>query len=250
VMINSNGLLERTIDRIAPEKLHYISFSIDGATVETHETVRGRKTFTKTMDCIRKTVAAGYPVRLICTISQVNVHEASAILDLADEIGVNMVNFHVFSEEGLGIANSAEWSLSPQEWIDFYEYLETIKHDYRTSIWYPPTYANHTKMQRYVEEGYQGCVGCTLDRLSLFPDGRCYVCSVLFDEAFHFGVLTDDGLKLNNRNNEFDMFSAAFHEAEVPWLSGCPAEEVLDKQGRNPTPDDLVSVCRLWKSQA
>lgn len=39
VMINSNGLLERTIDRIAPERLHYISFSLDGATAETHNLV-------------------------------------------------------------------------------------------------------------------------------------------------------------------------------------------------------------------
>ncbi|HEX3128034.1 MAG TPA: radical SAM protein [Thermoanaerobaculia bacterium] len=250
VMINSNGLLERTIDRIAPEKLHYISFSLDGATAETHEKVRGAKTFAKTTNCIRETVAAGYPVRLLCTISQVNIHEAAAVLDFADQVGVNMVNFHVFSEEGLGIANSEAWSLTPQEWIDFYEYLETIKGNYRTSIWYPPTYATRDKLERYVSEGYRGCVGCTLDRLSIFPDGRCYVCSVMFDVPVHFGVMTDEGLKLNHESNEFELFSRAMFNAEAPWLSGCPAEAVLNKNGRKPVSDDLVSVCRLWKSQA
>jgi MoaA/NifB/PqqE/SkfB family radical SAM enzyme len=250
VMINSNGLLERTIDRIAPEKLHYISFSLDGATAETHDRIRGKGTYVKTVECIRRTVAAGYKVRLLCTISQINLHEAERVLEFADETGVTMVNFHVFSEEGRGIANSTDWSLSPQEWIDFYEHLESVKANYRTSIWYPPTYATMEKLQRYVAEGYKGCVGCTLDRLSIFPDGRCYVCSVMFDQPYHFATLTDEGLVVNRERNEFEMFSNALRNVSEPWLSGCPAEEVLIANGRRPKRDDLISVCRLWKSQA
>lgn len=251
IMINSNGLLERTIDRIAPEKLHYISFSLDGASAKTHDAIRGEGMFDKTVPCIRETVAAGYPVRLICTISQVNIQDAADLLALADDIGVQMVNFHVFSEEGRGIANAATWSLTPQDWIDFYDYLESIKDNYRTSIWYPPTYATRDKLERYVDEGYRGCVGCSLDRLSIFPDGRCYVCSVLFDEPMHFAVMTDQGLRLNRQRNEFELFTqATFQAGDEPWLSGCPAEEVLAKNGKEPTPDGLVSMCRLWKSQA
>jgi MoaA/NifB/PqqE/SkfB family radical SAM enzyme len=251
VMINSNGLLERTIDRIAPEKLHYISFSLDGASPATHDRIRGEGMFDKTVPCIRSTVRAGYPVRIICTISQINVEDAAKLLDLADELGVSMVNFHVFSEEGRGIANAEEWSLSPQEWIDFYEYLESIKNNYRTSIWYPPTYADRKRLDRYVDEGYRGCVGCSLDRLSIFPDGRSYVCSVLFDEPMHFAVMTDQGLRLNRQQNEFELFTqAAFQAGDEPWLSGCPAEQVLAKNGKPQTPDGLVSMCRLWKSQA
>lgn len=251
VMINSNGLLAaRTLDKIAPEKLHYISFSLDGATAETHDATRGPGTFVKTMACIRRTVAAGYAVRLICTVSKINVHQAPAMIELADEIGVNMLNFHVFSEEGLGIPNAEAWSLTPDEWIAFYERLEEIKNDYRTSIWYPPSYVKRDKIDRYVAEGYSGCVGCSLDRLSIFPDGRCYVCSVLFDVASHFATLTDHGLELNKENNEFELFARAMFEAPEPWLSGCPAEAVLERNGKKPTPDHLISVCRLWKSQA
>jgi MoaA/NifB/PqqE/SkfB family radical SAM enzyme len=250
VMINSNGLLERTIDRIAPQKLHYISFSLDGATASTHERVRGKGTYTKTVACIRRTVEAGYKVRILCTISQINIDEAEQVLEFADEVGAAMVNFHVFSEEGRGIANSEDWSLSPQEWIDFYERLETVKTRYKTSIWYPPTYATRDKLQRYVSEGYKGCVGCTLDRLSIFPDGRCYVCSVMFDQPYHFATLTDEGLSINRGRNEFEMFCDALHSVADPWLSGCPAEEILIQNGRRPKPGNLVSVCRLWKSQA
>ena len=251
VMINSNGLLERTIDKIDPVKLHYISFSLDGASPATHDAIRGEGMFDKTVLCIRQTVAAGYNVRLICTISQLNIDDAAPLLEFADEVGVKMVNFHVFSEEGRGIGNAENWSLSPQRWIDFYEYLENIKDKHKTSIWYPPTYANNEKLERYIDEGYRGCVGCSLDRLSIFPDGRCYVCSVLFDEPMHFATMTDQGLRLNRQNNEFELFTqATFQAKDKPWLSGCPAEQVLAKNGKPDTPDNLVSMCRLWKSQA
>ncbi len=250
VMINSNGLLSRRIERIAPEKLHYISFSIDGASAPVHDRVRGPGTFDRTMACIRQTVERGYAVRLICTISRLNIHEAVPLIELADALGVSMLNFHLFSEEGLGIPNAAEWSLRPEEWIAFYERLEAIKHQYRTSIWYPPSYARRERLDRFVQEGYRGCVGCSLDRLSIFPDGRCYVCSVMFDVAAHFATLTDDGLELNRSNNEFEHFSRALFHAPDPWLSGCPAEAVLESQGKAPTPDHLVPMCRLWKSQA
>lgn len=250
VMINSNGLLERTIDKIAPEKLHYISFSLDGASAAIHDQIRGEGTYEKTVACIRKTVQAGYAIRIICTISQLNIQEAVDILNLAEDMGVQMVNFHVFSEEGLGIANSETWSLTPEEWIDFYEYLETVKDNYRLSIWYPPTYATKDKLKRYVSEGFMGCVGCSLDRLSIFPDGRCYVCSVLFDRPYHFGILGENGLSLNRETNEFELFMASMFKAEEPWLSGCPAENVLSAQGKKEQSSDLVSMCRLWKAQA
>lgn len=250
VMINSNGLIGQTIDDIAPSKLHYISFSLDGASPETHDAVRAKGSFQIATECARKTVAAGYSVRLICTVSQRNIHEALAMLSLASNLGVDMVNFHVFSEEGRGIANAADWSLSPEEWIDFHEHLEQIKDNYQFSIWYPPTYATQSRLMKYVAEGYRGCVGCSLDRLSIFPDRRCYVCSVLFDKPVHFGVLTDKGLMLNRGSNEFELFTKAVFSVQEPWLSGCPAEAVLARQGKKMAPDHLISMCRFWKSQA
>lgn len=249
VMLNSNGISERFIGKVAPEKLHYVSFSLDGATPGPHEEIRGLGTFHKTLNCIKKAIAAGYSVRLLSTITQHNIPEARDILNLADELGVNMVNFHVFSEEGLG-KGKANWSLSPQQWIDFYEHLEAIKDDFRTSIWYPPTVATEEKLASYVERGYQGCVGCSLDRLSIFPDGKCYVCSVLFDKPMHFGVIGDNGITLNRGENEFEIFTQAMSNIEEPWRSGCPAEAILESQGKPKTPDHLVPICRLWKAQA
>lgn len=249
INIDTNGLLVDRLKRIPPEKLNYIRVSLDGATAETHNKVRGAGTYEKTIQSIKQLVQAGYKVGITCTIFQFSIHEAPDLLPLADELGVSLVNYHVFSEEGHGIANP-HWSLAPQDWIDFYEMLERVKHNYRTSIWYPPTWATPKRLDSYVAEGYRGCLGCFLDRLSIFPNGACYICSVLFDEPVHFGIMTDEGIILNKERNEFEMFTEAMFETSAPWLSGCPAEKVLDKQGKKEIPPELVSVCRCWKSQA
>lgn len=249
VMIDTNGLLVERIKKIDPKKLHYVSVSLDGASTLTHEKVRGRGTYLKTLNAIKELVNSGYRVRINCTVMKFNTHQAEELLQLADSIGVKLVNFHTFSEEGNGAINS-EWSLSPYDWIAFYEFIEKIKGSYQTSVWYPPTWSTKEKLSHYVSEGFRGCLGCSLDRLSIFPDGRCYVCSVLFDETINFATMTDNGLVLNRERNEFDMFNKAAFKMMNLYEAGCPAEEVLEKNGKAQTPPELISLCRCWKSQA
>lgn len=47
--------------------------------------------------------------------------------------------------------------------------------DYKTRVWYQPTFARRDDMARFEAEGDRGCIGRTLDRISVFPDGRAYV---------------------------------------------------------------------------
>lgn len=248
VHIDTNGLNATKLMNIPPEEISYIRVSLDGATSVTHDKIRGNGTYEKTISSIKQLVKAGYKVGITCTIFKFNIHEAPNLLSLADDLGVSVVNYHVFSEEGRGIKNS-HWSLSPHSWIDFYQNLEKIKHNYKTSIWYPPTWASREKLNTFINEGYQGCLGCYLDRLSIFPDGKCYVCSVLFDLPVNYGQITDTGLILNRNKNEFEMFTKAMFQSKEAWLSGCPAEKILEKNGKIETPNDLISICRCWKSQ-
>jgi pyruvate-formate lyase-activating enzyme len=59
----------------------------------------------------------------------------------------------------------------------------------------------------YATDGYRGCIGRTLDRISIFPDGRAYVCSFLFDTDLHFANMVDGQIVLNQGDNEFDLFT-------------------------------------------
>jgi radical SAM protein with 4Fe4S-binding SPASM domain len=111
-------------------------------------------------------------------------------------------------------------------------------------------------MTRYQAEGYQGCIGRTLDRISIFPDGRCYVCSYLFDTDLYFAQMDGDRVRLNHGENEFDLFTRPLVESACggckasACLGGCPAEEVVMGGSSCAAYEDIVPVCRLWKSSA
>lgn len=248
VMLDSNGLLLNRIQKIPVDDLYYIRISLDGATEESHDRVRGKGNFKKSIEAIQSLMKAGYDVRVTCTIFQFNVHEGELMLSLADKLGVKLLNFHTFSEEGCGTKNQ-DWSLNPKDWIEFYESIEKIKSAYKVIPRYPPTWVEKENITKYVNDGYQGCLGCSLDRLSIFPDGRAYVCSLMFDEPLHFGIMTDYGLMINREKNEYELFTEAVLQAEEPWLTGCPAEKFLNKNRKVPITDDYISICRLWKSE-
>jgi len=178
------------------------------------------------------------------------------LLDLADDIGVSLVKFHVFSTIGIGHANDS-MALRPREWIAFCEDLEAVAPQFRTRVWYQPTYALRSKVSRYAAEGYRGCIGRTLDRISVFPDGRCYVCSYLFDTNLHFAEMVDGRVQLNHGENEFDLFTGTVAKTACGGCKvasvcqgGCPAEELVMGSSSCSTDVDVVPVCRLWKSDA
>ena len=145
--------------------------------------------------------------------------------------------------------------MEPPEWIEFYEELEEAAKGHRTRVWYQPTYARRERLARYAAEGYRGCIGRTLDRISLFPDGRAYVCSYLFDTDLHFATMQDGRVVLNRGANEFDLFTGALAKpacggckASGTCMGGCPAEEVVMGASSCSAYPDIVPVCRLWKS--
>ena len=95
-----------------------------------------------------------------------------------------------------------------------------------------------------------------MDRISIFPDGRCYVCSYLFDTELHFAQMVDGQVQLNHSANEFELFTSVLAESSCggckagACMGGCPAEEVVMGQSSCTAYEDIVPVCRLWKSSA
>lgn len=178
VITTSNGLEPaiRKFRRMDPAEFAYVQISLDGGSAASHDRVRGPGTFAEAVANIRELVALGFDTRIIATVNRVNALDVLQLLDLADDIGVSLVKFHVFSVIGSG-HGAAEWGMTPAEWIAFYERLEQVAPAYRTRVWYQPTYARRDRIAGYATDGYRGCIGRTLDRISLFPDGRAYVCS-------------------------------------------------------------------------
>lgn len=252
---NAQAPALRKFQELEPTDFAYVQVSLDGGSAATHDAIRGAGTFARAVATTAELTARGFDTRIICTVNQANRQDVLNLLDIADEIGVSLVKFHVFSTIGIGHGN-AEMAMSPQEWVEFCATLSHVAPHYHTRVWYQPTYARRSDMPRYEAEGYQGCIGRTLDRISIFPDGRCYVCSYLFDTDLYFAQMRDGALSLNHGPNEFDLFSGVLTQSACgsckasACMGGCPAEEVVMGASSCATFEDIVPVCRLWKSSA
>jgi len=257
VILTSNGLKQarRKIAKIPPKYLNYVQISLDGGSSATHDQVRGANTFKYAIETAKQLASLGHDIRLICTVNTKNISDCLELVDIADEFGFTLVKYHVFSSIGAGRQN-AGWALSPREWLDFVDVLTAYrKDDHNTQIWYQPTYARKTDMEKYFEQGYRGCIGRTMDRISIFPDGRCYICSYLFDTNMHFAEMKNGRIRLNRSENEFDLFMGALTNppcesciGKTGCGGGCPAETIVDGAAACQTDTNIVSVCRLWKS--
>ena len=252
---NAQAPALRKLRQLAPEELAYVQVSLDGGTAASHDAIRGDKTFAQALGTTAELVTRGFDTRIICTVNQANKHDAFKLLDIADELGVSLVKYHVFSAIGTG-HGSPELAMTPPEWVDFCDTLGHVAPHYQTRVWYQPTYARREQMDRYAAEGYQGCIGRTLDRISVFPDGRAYVCSYLFDTSLHFAQMDGDQVVLNHGANEFDLFTKPLTASACggckasACLGGCPAEELVTGTTSCAAYADIVPVCRLWKSSA
>ncbi|MGH3428998.1 MAG: radical SAM protein, partial [Mycobacteriales bacterium] len=256
VITTSNGLEPaiRKFRKMEPEDFAYVQISLDGGSADSHDKVRGKGTFDEALRNITELTQRGFDTRIICTVNRVNAGDCMNLLDIADQIGVSLVKFHVFSVIGSG-HGAAEWGMQPNEWIDFYERLEKRAPQHKTRVWYQPTYARRDRIAGYAADGYRGCIGRTLDRISIFPDGRAYVCSFLFDTDLHFANMVDGQVVLNRGDNEFDLFTKVLNQASCgtckspsACLGGCPAEELVMGGASCDAEPDIVPVCRLWKA--
>lgn len=246
VMIDTNGHYLRPFRRIDPRALHYVRVSLDGATAESHDTVRGQGSFERTLAALEFLVGAGFAVRITYTVFRFNTTELPALVSLASRLGLKVINLHSFSEEGCG-RSRRDWALQPHEWIKF---CEELKRNFSISpieIRLPPTWVHREQLASLVDAGFQGCIGCSLDRISVFPDGRCYICPLFLDSPCHFASLTPHGLVVNKAENEYEFFLSAALQASSPDEMGCPAEHLLEGHNEKVERDGLVSICRLWR---
>jgi radical SAM protein with 4Fe4S-binding SPASM domain len=257
VILNTNGLVtaRARLRKIKPSAFAYVQVSVDGASPRTHDLVRGAGTFQQAWTTVEELCQRGFDTRLICTVNRVNIGECTSLLSMAEKTGLTLVKYHVFSGIGIGKENQ-DWLVTPREWISFYENLETLRGVYKVKIWYQPTYARRDRLKQYAAEGFRGCIGRTLDRISVFPDGRAYVCSYLFDTKLNYATVNNGKISVNKGENEFDHFTRVLQhpscgtcKSDSICMGGCPAETLTLGKPSCVEDPEIFPVCRLWKSE-
>jgi radical SAM protein with 4Fe4S-binding SPASM domain len=95
VRVISNGVLSaRQAESLADWGIRLVQISLDGATAEVHDRVRGQGMFARTLEGIRHLVAAGITVNLKATLMKgFNDHQIPEFFALANAIEVPVLSF-------------------------------------------------------------------------------------------------------------------------------------------------------------
>jgi radical SAM protein with 4Fe4S-binding SPASM domain len=127
VSLMSNGTLidSDMARRIREAGVSDVQISLDGLEV-THENLRGKGSFSRTLAGIRNLVAQGVEANINLTVSRINMGETSELVHLAEELVVGAIAFSRLVPTGRGKKLSSE-ALSREEVAHFYDELQKFK---------------------------------------------------------------------------------------------------------------------------
>jgi MoaA/NifB/PqqE/SkfB family radical SAM enzyme len=245
ISITTNGIsssLRNPTNYFSQESLSclsHIQVSLDGASPQVHNAIRGKNTYQYVVSTIQALVDLDFDVRIVSTVNKINLDDILDIIPMAHQWGVRLVKFHVFSQEGNGILNDY-MVLSPREWIQFTDHIQRISPPKDLVISFQPTYSRENDLQEWKRKGYGGCIGRQLSRVSVFPNGRLFICSYLFDTNLEFARYVKGNIHLNLPKSELNLFSAGSSIA-------CPADKGLFSCRHIFEEAKIIPICRLWK---
>lgn len=93
LIVVTNGLLlnEERIDKLKKSGLKKIAVSLDGLK-ESHEMIRGKGTFERTLNVIKKLVNNGFEVRVTITLNRLNKEDVTELSTILELMGVKKIN--------------------------------------------------------------------------------------------------------------------------------------------------------------
>lgn len=132
VQIITNGTLLDlpSVYALKATGLHIAQVSIDGGIEKTHDFIRGKGSFSKTIKGIKNLVKVGIPVEIKFTlIKNVNTNEIRDIYALCEELGVKYLSIGRFIFAGNGIENLKDGNLIGNELKEvFFDLINIAKY--------------------------------------------------------------------------------------------------------------------------
>lgn len=123
VTVLTNGLLidDEACERLRELGIKEIYVSLDGASPQTNDAIRGNGTFRRATAAVRRMVAHGLPVYLNVVVTRQNKHELDAMVELAKQLGVGRIAMQEAIDQGR--AADSDVLLGPEEVAEFKKWL-------------------------------------------------------------------------------------------------------------------------------
>ncbi len=236
ITIDTNGFLFHNIlDRITPDDVDFISFSLDGATSSTNDAIRGKGSYDAVLSGIHQARQKGFACSMIFTVSDKNLHELLNMPDLVASLDIQRFFIQVIGMRGNSAADSTDThQVSRELWLSVIpKVAETIAQTGIT-VTYPKVFLEPGEVFT--------CAGIVADNYFVFPNGRVYRCPLCEDYPLHAYTIEDNTLVPSPPVNETHLFDLTIPE-------GCVMNKIIQPGNLDYLPDGTpahrIACCML-----
>jgi len=238
VTIDTNGyLFNNILDKITPEDVDYISFSLDGSTPETNDPIRGQGSYERCIQGMKQAASLGFSVSSIFTASTMNIHDLPNMPDILKECGVSRFFIQVIGIRG----NPAKGDkpclqVSHEEWESVVPETAQRAAGLGLLCTYPKVFLDR-------DEEFL-CAGLVAENYFVFPNGRVYTCPLCEDYPLHAYEIRDERLLKRPPLTETELFPLKIPEGCVMNRIFHPKNIVYNARGN---PIKKIACCMLKK---
>lgn len=209
--ISTNGtLIDEKIARGLDHRLVYIQVSLDGATPESNDAIRGKGSFASVMRALEHLKGRGIEVSINCVLTRLSFPELDKLHDLAAHYGAKL-RVSRFRPSGRGKDSWSDLNLSRDQMVSFSEWLNS-----HLGVSTGDSFFSVSSEERR-SLGLNMCGACKLT-CCVSPQGEVYPCAFLQDADFLSGrVPEDDFARIWRESRVFH----SFRELEIKSCESC-----------------------------
>ncbi len=241
ITVDTNGYLFNDIlSKVKPEEVDYFSFSLDGATRQTNNMIRGEGSYDRCIAGIREAISRGFTTSLIYTVSRDNIHELDMMVPLLKDLKIDRFFIQVIgirgkpAKSGQTQINRKGLQVSRSEWLSIIPDVAEKVAGLGITVTYPKVFLS-------LEEPFE-CAGLVAENYFIFPNGRVYRCPLCEDFPLHSMIFKNNRLVKTEKINESDLF-----ELSIP--EGCVMNKIIQPENlsykSNGTPEYKIACCLL-----
>ncbi len=239
VTVDSNGyLFHDLLNRITPQELDYLSFSLDGPDPSVNDPIRGEGVFEICTGNMRRAVEKKFNTSAIYTVSSRNIEHLHKMPALLSDIGIKRFFIQVIGLRGKPAeripGQESNWQVTPEQWLDIVPGIAQSAAEKGLHVIFPKVYLDPGEVFE--------CAGNVAENYFIFPNGRVYRCPLCEDYPIHSLCIEDDQLQKTEGLNEDRFFPLSIPEGCV--MNKLLQPENIEYQGDG-TPKHRISCCLL-----